>query len=112
MLEYSIIEYSSKSRGCKIYYPVFSDQDESCVKRMNDFYLRTAEAMDSYAAELSVSVNERIAYICKSSVDMCEETAEVKLFLSLRRTGHKTLRKYLIHTWKNGNVISKKITEK
>lgn len=86
--------------------------DFSSAARMNRFYEAAAGEMYRYAHSFPSDHVRRMSYLCCSCVEISEdEVVTVTMDLILRRLligeSCPTLRKQLIHRWKNGVLMKK-----
>lgn len=112
MLNYT--EYEIKTEGkreIRLILPCFYGEKSEFyhAKRMNSFYSTAADRIYEYALSFSPEDVRRMSFLCFTCVDAEESAITVTLDLSLRRIMYAgscpTLRKQLVHSWKNGVLL-------
>ena len=89
-----------------------SDEDFYAAARMNRFYGHTANELYRYAQSFHDENVRRMTFLCRTDTEFSDDgTIVVTLNLTLRRlfAGEScpTLRKCLVHRWRDGVLIGK-----
>ena len=92
--------------------PDKNDEDFYAAARMNRFYGKTAEKLYEYARSFMDPNLKRLTFICRTDTDFADDgTIVVTLELTLRRLhenfGCPTLRRRLVHRWRDGVLTEK-----
>ncbi len=106
-------DFTVNKEGARAYsftLPCFSDDERFYeAVRMNRFYSAVMDKLYSVGSFAVSGSERRIAYKCTYSIEECDGGERVDLTVTLRRTGEKTLRKYISHLWKGGYIVSESI---
>jgi len=100
-MEYT--EYTAGDGRCALTLPVFHGEDAAC--RMNGFYKAALDTLWNYGSGLTEQ-DRRCGFFC--SPEILEENGilTVILHLTYRRPGKPSLRKNVIHHWKDGYLYT------
>lgn len=96
------------SRGYTITLPCFlGDDDFTEAKLMNRFYESVMGELYLFAEYYVSSAERRASFKCKYFVESDESIIEVKLEITTKSDGSRSMTQVITHRWKHGIIIKK-----
>ncbi len=111
----NILNPDGRKVTVNIVLPCFTGEGSEfyAAARLNEFYAYAAGMLYSSAASICDVEARQIGYVCRSEVKLDGDAAEVSLYLTVRRTyrGRQSAvsRKVIIHTFRNGYAVRRKV---
>ena len=99
-MEYT--EFTAGNGRISLTLPVFSGGDDAC--RMNGFYAAALDALWNYGTELTER-DRRTGFFCVTRAEEENGILTVTLTLTCRRMGDPSVRKTVVHRWRDGFLI-------
>ena len=98
-------DYTVAADMISVTLPVFLGNEDAC--RMNRFYEAALKELYAYGCELTKS-DRRTGFFCRPAVTEEDGILTVSLCLTCRRSGTPSVRKIVVHHWKDGYLIRTK----
>ncbi len=102
-------DYTVTAGGMSVTVPVFHGAEEAC--RMNLFYESALVELYRYGCELTED-DRRAGFFCRPVITEEDEILTVSLQLTYRRSGEPSVRKTVIHHWRDGYLFHPQKTHK